>query len=308
MRVEVACDESGYESEKLIGGTTDVFAHASVVLDAESAAACMRELRRRIRSPATEYKANHLLREKHRAVLVWLLGPSGPLHGYARVYLMDKAFFVLRKVTELLLDDSAVAVDLYREGPRTFGQARWEDFLVAANNLMRAKDRLDVGTPVDAFFHTVEALRRGGPGILDVIGRTRPRAAAFRARLLDDPALVPALDPLIPAIVRAVVHWGDGGRPVSVVHDRQDTLSGDRIAQLKEIASTRGAVLASLRFVDSGFEPRVQVADILAGTARKITSNGLNGRGDAQLTALLRPYVDPSSMLVRWDTSGSRSP
>ena len=49
MLVEVACDESGYESEKLIGGTTDVFAHASVGLDVESAAACMREARSRSR-------------------------------------------------------------------------------------------------------------------------------------------------------------------------------------------------------------------------------------------------------------------
>jgi hypothetical protein len=29
-QVEIACDESGYEGEKLIGTTTDVFAHASV--------------------------------------------------------------------------------------------------------------------------------------------------------------------------------------------------------------------------------------------------------------------------------------
>src|SRR2546430_13319499 len=93
--VEVACDESGYESGKVIGGTTDVFAHASVALATEPAAACMRELRRRIRSPATEYKANPLLREKTRPVLVWLLGPAGPSRRPARVYLMDKALFVL---------------------------------------------------------------------------------------------------------------------------------------------------------------------------------------------------------------------
>src|SRR5688572_25420257 len=92
--LEIACDESGYEGEKLIGTTTDVFAHASVDLDTASAAACLAELRDRIRSPAREYKANHLLREKHRAVLAWLLGPAGPLHGPGRthghVYLIEK--------------------------------------------------------------------------------------------------------------------------------------------------------------------------------------------------------------------------
>jgi hypothetical protein len=43
-------------------------------------------------------------------------------------------------------------------------------------------------------------------------------------------------------------------------------------------------------------DPRVQVADILAGTARKIASDELNDRGHAELTALLRPYVDSQSI------------
>jgi hypothetical protein len=81
---EIACDESGYEGEKLVGGETDVFAHASVLLAAAEAAGCIAELRRRIRSPAQEYKANHLLREKHRPVLLWLLGADGPIRGRAR--------------------------------------------------------------------------------------------------------------------------------------------------------------------------------------------------------------------------------
>jgi hypothetical protein len=34
------------------------------------------------------YKANHLLREKHRATLEWLLA------GYGHVFLIDKAFYV----------------------------------------------------------------------------------------------------------------------------------------------------------------------------------------------------------------------
>jgi hypothetical protein len=43
--VEVACDESGYEGEKLIRTTTDVFAHASVRLDIESATNGVQEIR-----------------------------------------------------------------------------------------------------------------------------------------------------------------------------------------------------------------------------------------------------------------------
>src|SRR5215211_8630617 len=141
--VEIACDESGSEGENLVGGNTDVFAHASVRLDTESATNCVQEIRSRIRSPATEYKANHLLREKHRSVLRWLLGPLGPLHGNAHVYLIDKAFFVVGKVIDLLVEDAtrpagiglhsdqrarAMAVILYRECRRAFGPERWDAF------------------------------------------------------------------------------------------------------------------------------------------------------------------------------------
>lgn len=89
---EIACDESGYEGEKLIGSTTRLFAHASVLVPAPGT--ILAELRDRIRSPATQYKANHLLREKHRAVLVWFLGPDGPMLGNGHVFLLDKAQFV----------------------------------------------------------------------------------------------------------------------------------------------------------------------------------------------------------------------
>jgi hypothetical protein len=323
--MEIACDESGYEGEKLIGATTDVFAHAGIRLDTESATRCMQELRNRLRSPASEYKANHLLREKHRSVLEWLLGPLGPLHGHAHVYLVDKAFLVAGKVIDLLDEDAthpariglhqdqrarAMTVTLYRDGPRAFGRELWEAFLVSSNDLMRTKGRLDVRTSVDSFFRMVDALRlSGAPGrvdeILGLLSQARPHADAFRRRLLDNPTMIPVLDPLIPAIVRAVVHWGDGSRPVSIIHDRQNTLSERRIAQLKEIVSkprpallgySSSARLTTLTLADSSSDPRVQIADILAGAARKTTSDELNDRGDVQLTALLRPYVDSFSI------------
>jgi len=49
--------------------------------------------------------------------------------------------------------------------------------------------------------------------------------------------------------------------------------------------------------VDSRTDPRVQVADLLAGVARRVAADELVGRSDPDLTALLRPYVDPAS---RW--------
>jgi len=99
---EIACDESGYEGESLVGGVTDVFAHAGVHLTSTAAAGCVEQLRRRIRSPALEYQANHLLREKNRRALEWLLGVDGPIHGHAHVHLVDKTLFLIGKIVELV--------------------------------------------------------------------------------------------------------------------------------------------------------------------------------------------------------------
>ncbi|MCZ4121994.1 DUF3800 domain-containing protein [Streptomyces sp. H39-S7] len=322
--IEVACDESGSDGENLLGGNTDVFAHASVWLDVALAADSIQEIRNRIRSPAQEYKANHLLREKHRPVLTWLLGPLGPIHGHAQVHLTDKAFFVVGRAVDLLVGDAthaasaglsrdeeahALAVALYREGPRSFGPELWQEFLESANNLMRTKNLWGERTPVESFFRSIDKLRRAGAGspldgIMEQLAAARSPADSFRARLLDDPTLIPALDPLIPSIVRTVAHWSEGTRPVAIVHDRNNTLTEERIAQLKEIFSAaypadpgygpRGR-LTSVTLVSSRSDARIQLADFLAGVARKIASDELNGRGDAELTGLLRPYVDETS-------------
>ncbi len=263
--VEIACDESGSEGENLLGGETDVLAHGSVRLDAEAAADCVRELRDRIRSPAQEYKANHLLRTKHRRTLVWLLGPSGPIHGHAQVHLTDKTFFVVGKVVDLLLDEvpyaesighvqgpraRALTAVLHHEGPRVLGPS-WTAFLRAFVGLLRLSNRRE---------------------------------------------LIPPLDPLMPAIIATVGHWSGGGTPVAVVHDEQPSLKAERIAQLEGIlAASPRTRLHELRFADSRDDPRVQVADFLAGVARRIASDELNGHGDGELTALLRSYVDTES-------------
>ncbi|MCG5220474.1 DUF3800 domain-containing protein [Streptosporangium soli] len=311
--LEIACDESGSEGEKLIGGNTDVFAHAGVRLRADSAAECIQETRNRIRSPATEYKANHLLREKHRPVLTWLLGSSGPIYGNAHVYLADKTFFAIGRVVDLLVgrvgsaadgdahrdgQAQAMAVTLYREGQATFGREQWTAFLESFNDLMRAR------VSVDSFFQVVDAMSLSGAQgrVGEIMGRlaqARPYADDFRARLLDRPKMAPVLDPLIPAIVQAVVRWGEGGKPVSIVHDEHYTLTQGRIARLQAsfvAPHPPGGRLTGLRLVDSRSDPRVQVADFLAGVARKIASDELNDRGDAELVALLRPYVHPSSI------------
>ncbi|MPY58672.1 hypothetical protein FNH08_16320 [Streptomyces spongiae] len=299
--IEIACDESGSDGENLTGGNTDVFAHASVHLPVEFAAHSLQEIRDRIRSPAEEYKANHLLREKHRTVLEWFLKPDGPLYGHAQVHLTEKPFFVVDRMVDLLVGDAGTtAVTLYREGRDAFDAEQWRDFLESSNNLLRVRNDGESDAPVNTFFRTVGALSRtysgddDGNGLGDILAAllaARSRADAYRARIVETPGVYPVLNPLLPAIVRTAAHWSGTGRPVSLVHDRQNMLTEERIAWLKETAR-----LAGLRLVVARSDPRVQLADFLAGIARKIASDERGGRGDARLTTLLRPYVDHTSV------------
>lgn len=309
--LEVACDESGSEGEKLIGGTTAVFAHASLVMDADAAASCILELRGWTRSPAQEYKASVVLRAQNRAALTWLLGPSGPVHAHAHVHLTEKSFFLVGALVDLVGDESrwpgltteAVAARLHREGPRTFG-ARWVGLLASFNELMRARGRSEVELAADSFFRILDELRRAGTGtplgeVTDLLGKAEADPDSLLAPLLDTSRMTPRLQPLVPALLRAVQHWGVGGRAVSIVHDEQHALTAKRISYVQDLlraGPSSSGRLVDVRLVDSRSDARVQVADLLAGAARRIAEDELNGRGDAELVALLVPYVDRHSI------------
>lgn len=315
---EIACDESGSDGENLMGGNTLVFAHASVWLPVESAAASIQRIRERIRSPAEEYKANHLLREKNRAVLEWLLSPEGPLYGRAHVHLVEKAYFVVDRVVDLLLDDAQgdpadvpeglprnapeAALTLFRNGRKTFGETGWREFLQAANGLLRVRTNGETEPPVEAFFRTVDRLRHTHSGteaadILERLAPSRARALSYRTETRSGPfVLLPVLNPLLPSVLSTAAHWSAGGRPVLLAHDRQNMLTPDRIAWIEETARRRGIGLAGLRLVQARCDARVQLADFLAGIARKIASDELTGRGDPALAALLRPYTGPRAV------------
>jgi hypothetical protein len=221
--VEIACDESGSEGGKLVGAVTDVFAHASVSFDLDSAADCLREIRAHAPTLAREYKAGHVLR--HRKAPEWLLGDSSPLHDNAHVFLVDKTFYLITK----LFNDEEQAIEFYHRRPEP-------EFLLTANDNLRKTT---------------------------------------------------VLDPLIPAIRAAVDHWG----ATELVHDQHNALDEDTIAHLKE--TTR---LTRITLVDSRHDPRIQIADVLAGVARKIASNARNGQRNAELTELLAPFVNPASI------------
>lgn len=239
--VEIVCDESGSEGEKLIGGTTDVFAHASLDVSLEVAQACIERVRVDARSPANEVKASVVLRGQNRRVLEWLLGTDGPLHGCARVHLTEKRFHLTARMAERLVGGPPTADEL-AQLYSVAGTEEGDGVLHVFNELMRGRQRLD---------------------------------------------------PLVDALAAAVNHWSQPKRSVLVVHDTQNALKPARLHELRALCGQR---LAGVRFVDSQADARVQVADFLAGAARWIASEELNGRPDDGLTGLLQHYVDPASI------------
>ena len=251
-RVEIACDESGSEGGKLVGGTTDVLAHASVVVDHDLAAAWLDEVRVRARSPAEEVKAGVVLRVQNRAVLRDLLGPDGPFwlgaEPAAHVHLVEKRFLLVRRLLALLeldgpADPSAAEVHAVLDGA-------WDGVLGAFNDLLRVRER-----------------------------------AAM-------------LDPLTPVLAAVVGHWSrDCTVVVDVVHDEHRTLREGGLDRLRALSAPLG-LLGEVRFVDSRHDPRVNLADFLAGTARRVASEVLAARvddGTAELADLVRPFVSPAS-------------
>jgi hypothetical protein len=108
------------------------------------------------------------------------------------------------------------------------------------------------------------------------------------------------MEPLLPALNRAVHHWGVQTETLSVVHDEQSALTPERIADIATAFAEAqpGHRLADVRFADSSREPAVQIADFVAGIARRVANDELKGRTDAEVSALLRPLVDHESVWV----------
>jgi Protein of unknown function (DUF3800) len=320
--IEIACDESGFSGGNLVGvGHSPVFAHASIRIEPEAAAELIKYLLREIGARGSgEYKSPEILRPRRRPILLWFLGPSSPINQNAYVHLTDNRFFVLSRLVDVLLGERAVrgitlpghdagtrdmALTLYRSGETSYGPAHWQHFLAASANLFRINNRWLPKNPVQIFYAAVENMSKSNAPadvrqLMGLLERTRPIAEATRAAHLQNPKLTPLIEPLIPALNCAVNRWGSGAPSLSVVHDEQSALTPERIADIAMAfaAAHPGHRLTDVRLVDSSREPRVQIADFVAGIARRIASDQLHDHADPELIALVRPLVDHDSVWV----------
>ena len=319
-RVEIACDESGFTGSNLVAGPDTLLAHASVHIDEQSADALVQQVRRQIRAPAGELKAAQLLRDRHRPVVTWLLSAESPLPNHSLVHLTETRSFVLARLADLLLGPEpvngteapgrsvvsrAAVYTLTRDGPRAFGADLWRQFLRVSANLLRTSRRWPPRQPVVEFLAVLDALPQSGVSVelTEVIMRlraARPLIESRRMTYVEDLDRTPLREPLIPALTRTVLAWGSTDHDLSVVHDEQSALTRSRIADITAVfARAYPGRQLRVRRVDSRDDARVQVADVMAGLARRVISAQLAGRADHELSALLQPMIDPESIVVR---------
>jgi hypothetical protein len=283
--VEIACDESGFSGTNLLHSSAPVITHASVDLSADEAVGLITALRSGFRFSPHEFKAGQFLRGPGAGdALEWLLAA---LAGRAHVHLVDKEFFLVTRVVDLLLTEPSyaagtrltqeqrpAALDLYRAG-RSAG-SDWEDFLAAFVELVRIRRRRPGRRGVEQFFQARDALVRHGLGAPADAVLNGLRPAGVRAVLSrldnDDRSIPPPLEPMLPALAETVLFWSGGRRQVLVTHDEQSALTAGRLTRLRQVLTPDGGVspLAGLVMVDSRDDPRVQVADLLAGVARRL--------------------------------------
>jgi hypothetical protein len=302
--VEIACDESGFSGSNLLHPATPVITHASVDLRVDEAADLIAAVRSAVPGSLHEFKSGQFLRgPEAAAALEWFLAG---LSGRAHVHLVDKEYFLVTRIVDLFLAEPSyaagtrltqehrpAALALYRA--RRAGGPDWAAFLAAFVELVRLKRRSEPDrTALAAFFQARDALLRDGLGpeagaVLD--GLLPARVWAVLTRLTGgDRSIPPPLEPMLPALAETVLFWSAGRRQVLVVHDEQSALTAGRLTRLQQVLADAAGVspLAGLVTVDSRDDPRVQVADLLAGVARRLPGTGDDGA--------LRPFLSPTSL------------
>jgi hypothetical protein len=317
--VEIACDESGFSGTNLLDPATPVITHASVDLGTSEAVGLIATLRSGFRCSPNEFKSGQLLRSpKAGEALEWFVAA---LSGRAHVHLVDKEYFLVTRIVDLFLAEPSYAAGTrltqdHRPAALTLYRARraagddWGAFLAAFVELVRIKRRHRPDRQVfERFFRARDALVRDGLGaraeaVLDGLGRTRVWAVLTRLSD-DDRSIPPPLEPMLPALAETVLFWSGGQRRVLVIHDEQSALTAGRLSRLQQVLAdgagsspagadaagaspARVSPLAGLVTVDSRDDARVQVADLLAGVARRLPGTVDDGP--------LRPFLSPTSL------------
>lgn len=333
----IACDESGWDGEQLVGRQRRFMVYASVAVDDVEAAALIQQLRDQagIRQ-AKELKFDLFKNRTNRwSLLQQLWEPGGALHDRCSVYVVDKEYAAAAKVIDLLLEEKehdeggnlyadgkarALARTLALEGPRALRGTLFQELMSAFVTLAsrRGTNRQDeaLGVFVAALDQAWAAsTRKAVTALLARLRGTRDYAATFH----EDPAdpVFPQLEMLIPAVAQTARRWDRRVGRVSVLTDEQQMLTDDALRTVREYACApvgmtlltreRGADVAAVVRGDSVDHPSIQLADLLAGAAAAVTERHEGNPSDVGegLWPVITSLVEQSSLLP-YDDPGAQ--
>lgn len=287
--MEVACDESGFVGGSLFGEAR-VFTHAGVAVEVAEAERLLADVRRRLGGTEGELKASRLNRSWGRPVADWLLAADGPLAGSVLVHVTDTRLFGLARLAQVTsglhpegwwpaTEDAAAwawAVEL-SERVASLGPERERALLDAGRDLLWIRRHRRMEAPLETWLAAARDVA-GDRGLAAL--STRAAEAAVRGHVADPP-LCPLNEPLLPAVWSAMQHWS-AGADLAIVHDEQSVLTPRRVRAMAEQLTRRhpGRRLLGLRRVDSRDDPRVQLADLVAGAVRRTLEDRLAGAED----------------------------
>lgn len=314
----IACDESGSEGENLTMSAHPVFVHGSVSLTLEEAEGLREQMRSAMRAQAPEMKSKTALAPRNRAAL---LDAMKVLEGKANIYFVEKSYFVVGKLLDLLVAEMPTENDfdvagsglgrhladhLHDAGPSAVGEEHWAALLNSYNALIRSylrqNDQPPTIHPFLAALHNARVACTDSKvqRILDDIWAARYLALEYegvsRAELRE-------LDPMAPSLASVSMTWHMrlGGQPFAFLIDTYSILTDDvreAIVAASRVPLSVGNVdlpradLRRIEMIDSRLDARVQIADVIAGVGREVARLAMNGVFDDPLQELTQQMLD----------------
>jgi hypothetical protein len=327
----VACDESGWDGEQLVGRERRFLVFASVAVDDREAAELVQMLRERARvRQAGELKFRLFKDDPQRwSLLEEAWRPGGALHDRCSVYVVDKEYAAAAKVIDLLLEEKehAEGKNLYAggqarglarilavEGPRALRGSLFEEVMSSFVALasQRGVSRREAAT--QAFFAVIDRAWAASTrkAITELLARLRD-TRAYAAALHDGEVEFPLLEMLIPAVSQTARRWGHRLGRVSLLTDEQRMLTDAALRTVRLYARSpvgmtlltreRGVDAAAVVRGSSTGHPSVQLADLLAGAAAAVTERhaGRLSPVAESLWPVIVPFVDKYSLMPYTD-------
>ncbi|MFH9349647.1 hypothetical protein [Kitasatospora sp. NPDC017646] len=338
----IATDESGWGGDQLAANPDRYMTIGSVAIDDQTAQQVLLDLRRdaRIADQVAEVKFKHFKdRPTGRQALVKALGPGGSLEGRASVYVIDKHYFVVGKIIDLLIETQAHSrgVEMYRngaarqsartlfeEGPRALGGDGFKELVEATVDFASMRNRDGQQSSVEDFFDVLEAAwakstRRRVTTVLAQARGTRAEAADF-LQALQEGDLSDNLEPLIPGVAAVVNNWSERIGRVNALTDDQKMLTDDWLDKMMRQFDGDGSW--DLRWVlgraqvgqvlrgESKTHPSLQLADLVAGAGFAVAKRfgGSDSPAAAELYPAVVPLIDPNSLVAFDDMSRFAKP